>query len=395
MPPTLFTGRRTAKPCQRPRVSPARLSSSSTMASAARRISRHSSGTSPRTRTGRAADLLALDHIRIEGSLREKREAAQPARLLLKDLDELGPDDLALLLRIRHPLERAEKAIRGVDGAALEFQMSPKRPQHRLRLPLAEEAVIDKDRDQTIADGPVNQQRRDGGIHPPTQRAQHPLPSDFLTDPLDGLLNEGSHSPCRRTPADPEDEVLEDLPPPRRVNHLRMKLDGVPRAAPVPPGSGGGVLRRREGGPLGGKGQDPVPVAHPGDRVGSQSRQKVRGVVNTEFGPAVLPDLGRIDLPTQQVGQDLHPVADPQDRPLQRQHLSIQEGGIPIVDTGRTPGQDDPLWTTLSDELDRRGAGKDLTVDSALPDPPSDELGGLRAKVKDQDRVSHTMAGAG
>src|SRR3981189_3556368 len=51
-----------------------------------------------------------LDDVGIDRALREPLPPGELLRLALEHFDELAPDDLPLLLRIRDPCERLEKA---------------------------------------------------------------------------------------------------------------------------------------------------------------------------------------------------------------------------------------------------------------------------------------------
>src|SRR5919197_1223219 len=52
---------------------------------------------------GRARAAARLDHVGVERALHEELGVAELRRLLLEDANELGADDLALLLRVDHP----------------------------------------------------------------------------------------------------------------------------------------------------------------------------------------------------------------------------------------------------------------------------------------------------
>ena len=60
------------------------------------------------------ARALALDHIGVERSLRQKIHGAYARRLFVEYADELFADDFALSLRVGHAAQRADKALGGV-----------------------------------------------------------------------------------------------------------------------------------------------------------------------------------------------------------------------------------------------------------------------------------------
>ena len=95
---------------------------------------------------------------------------------------------------------------------------------HHLRLAPAQHAVVDEDAGELVADGLVQQRRRHARIHAAAQAEDHLLLADLRADRLDGLLDVVAHRPVLAAAADAVDEVGEDLPPARRVDHFRMKL---------------------------------------------------------------------------------------------------------------------------------------------------------------------------
>ena len=63
------------------------------------------------------------------------------------------------------------------------------------------------------------------------------------------------------------------------------------------------------------------------------------------------------------------------------------------MNTGRASGEDDAFGAESSDLFQRHIKGVNLAVDMAFPDPPGDQLGGLGAKVQNQDAFFVKMIG--
>ena len=72
----------------------------------------------------RALDRDALDDVGVERALREEPYVTEPLRFLLEDADELGADDLALLLRVFDAGELVEEPVARVDDVDLEVQLA-------------------------------------------------------------------------------------------------------------------------------------------------------------------------------------------------------------------------------------------------------------------------------
>ena len=102
-----------------------------------------------------------LDHVRVERPLDEERRVAEPARLLLEHADELGPDRLALGLRVAEPLEPREEAVLGVDRHERHLEVVAEGGDDLLALVLAHQPVVDEHARQLVADGAVDEQRGD------------------------------------------------------------------------------------------------------------------------------------------------------------------------------------------------------------------------------------------
>ena len=99
-----------------------------------------------------------------------------------------------------------------------------------LALVQPEQAVIDEDAGELVADRAVDQRRRDRRVHAAGESADDALVgADQLADPGDLGLDEVARRPVGRAAADLEEEVGEDLAAARRVRHLGMELHAEDR----------------------------------------------------------------------------------------------------------------------------------------------------------------------
>src|SRR5690554_224135 len=160
-----------------------------------------------------AAERDALDDVGINRALNEEAGAFDPSGLALKDLDEEPPDDLSLHLGIRHACELMKKLFRCVDVDEVDVEMIAELLDDFLRLAFTEEAVVDEDARQTIADGAMDEFGGDARIHPTREGAEDlRLLAHLSADRIHGLVHERAGRPSRRGPGDLKEERLEDRP---------------------------------------------------------------------------------------------------------------------------------------------------------------------------------------
>ena len=101
---------------------------------------------------------LAFNHIRIQGALGQKSGVLQFGGGFLKNINELSADGFALFLRIRNPLQAGQETLGGVHIKQVQSQAAPVGFRHLLGLALPQQAVIDKNASQPLANSPVQQQ---------------------------------------------------------------------------------------------------------------------------------------------------------------------------------------------------------------------------------------------
>jgi hypothetical protein len=89
-----------------------------------------------------------------------------------------------MILRLRSGSETPLSALRkrgpGVDGEELELEVAPEDVLHLFALAFAQQAVVDEDALELVADGLVQQRRRHRRIDAAAQAEQHALLADLL-----------------------------------------------------------------------------------------------------------------------------------------------------------------------------------------------------------------------
>ena len=257
-----------------------------------------------------------------------------------------------------------------------------------LGLVMPEEAVVDEDARQIVADGPVDEHRRRRGIDPAGEPADGPRLSDLVPYPLDRVGNDVDRRPLGPAAAGLEEEVLEDLHPVLRVPDLGMELD--PETALLP------VFERDDGdrGRLGGdleafrEGEDGVSVARPGLLLVGRAGEEALVALDDQVGAAVLPDLDGPHLPALDERHELHPVTDAEHRNSEVEEVRLHARSALLVDAVGTAREDDALGVLGPYLLYGRVIRDHLRVDAAFPDAARDQLRVLPSEVEYQDHGS-------
>src|SRR5271157_150230 len=168
-----------------------------------------------------------LDDVGIKSTLYQIMDAAEVPRFLFEDADELLPNDLALLLRVGDAGEPIEEPRRPIHRPNIEAHLVPEHRGDLLKLVLAQQAIVDEDAGEAIADGATDQGRRYRGVHSSRKRAQGTPVSDSSSNRLHCLLDEGAREPVRADPAKFDDKAPQDVFALLRVPHLRVELHGI------------------------------------------------------------------------------------------------------------------------------------------------------------------------
>ena len=276
---------------------------------------------------GQAADVVmtlddgglaeaALNDIGIDRPLHEEIDLADLLRFGFKDTDEFLADDLALLLRLGHTLELFIETLLGVDADKVQV-VRAFHAEHGLDLVplvLSEEAVIDEDARQLLADRLREQDRRHGGVDAARKRTERLARANLLAQGFDRRPDEGRHPPVALAQRDAAHEVFKNLRAVFRVHDLGMELHGIELSCRIFHRCDGTVRRLCRHAKALGRFGDVVGVAHPADallrHIGEEHGRPVR---NLKIRPAVLADGRRLNLAAELVRHELRAVADSKD----------------------------------------------------------------------------------
>ena len=174
---------------------------------------------------GRPPNRDTLDHIRIQRALCEILTIFERTSGLLEDLDEQVADYLALLLRIGDASERGEEPLAGTHNGYVDAELLPEHGHDLACLAFPQQAVIDEDRDEVIANCSREKHSNDGRVDSATGGAHYFPAADELSAPRDLALDERARGPAGLAIAYPDDEILQNLAAFRSVRDLGMKLN--------------------------------------------------------------------------------------------------------------------------------------------------------------------------
>ena len=284
------------------------------------------------------------------------------------------------------PARRSRKVSRRVDVMHRQLQLLVAL-DHLLRFVQAQQAVVDEDALQAIADGAVDDRGGDGRIDAARQAAHDAAVADLRLDARRGFVDERGDGPVAGAAADVEREVPQQLLAAIGVRDFGVEQQRVVAALRrfhhrdrrVVAGRGDRESRRRRG--------DEVAVARPHLHLVGHALQHPRRDrrVAAHQRMAELAMRGAAERAAEHVGHQLHAVAD-----AERRHAEVEHGAIAVrralfVDAARAAGQDDADRLLGLDRVERGVERQDLAVDRQLAQTARDQLGKLRAEIQDED----------
>ena len=343
---------------------------------------------------GGAGATTGLDHIRVERSLHEELDLLAVrtslldhlARGVLEHPDEQAPDDLALLLGVGDGVELGEEPLGRVDDLEPDAGGCDVVGLDLLALALAQQAVIDEDAGEVVADRLVHESRSDRRVHATRQAADDEAIADLGTDRLDLLVDDVGRRPRGLEARDVIEEVLEHLLTVLGMHDLGVELN-----------TGETTLEVLESGDRStlGDGHDSeaarrlvygVAVRHPYRlSLGKIAEERGIGAGHGDRGAAELREPRAGDLAAEREGHRLEAVADSERRDAGVEQARVDLGSAVGVHRRRATGQDHGDRVLGQHLRDGHRRGDDLAVDRGLADPAGDELRVLRAEIDDED----------
>ena len=342
-----------------------------------------------------------LDDVRVDRSLGEPPDVLEARRLLFKNFDEQAADALSFLLRIFHAFQRREKTILGVHPLDVDAQVPCERRHDLIAFVLPQQSVIDKNADQLIADGLVQQRRDHRRIHATGKRQQHVAVFNPAPHVGDAVLDDPGRRPEFPAAADLVNEAREDAHALAGVGDFGMKLDAIVAARLVHHAGDGRVVGGRHELEPGRQAHHAVAVTHPHVQ---QAVSVLVGVVFDVFEQPRVParaDLRVAELPVARGFHvtaelrchGLHAVTDAEQRHARLEHRVRRANFLRVLHGLRTAGEDDAPRRERGQLRGIDVEGTDLAVHPCLAHAAGDELRVLGTEIEDQDPIRVDVRG--
>ncbi len=338
--------------------------------------------------------LVELDHVGVERSLRQKLDIAELLRLLVEDVDKGSADPLALFLGVGDPGEPLQEQIAGVAMDQRDVVMPAEQVDDLLGFAGAQQAGVDKDAGQLVADSLVQQCRRDRGIDPARQAADDIAVADPFADAVERIGAEQGHGPVAAATRDLVGKVAQQFRTLRGMRHLGMKQKAIKPPLVIGDRGKGGRFARRYRAEAGRHHVDLVAVAHPhlgAVALGPQPVEQEAVVENVDKGAAELLMLAQRDPAAQFVAHRLHAVADAQHRDPKAEGDRRRPRCRTFGHRGRAAREDDRPRVEVAHLAVADRIGVDFAIHPALAHAARDQLGNLAAEIDDQDAVGHQV----
>ena len=331
-----------------------------------------------------------LNHVRVDGALREEGHVGVAAGFLFKGAGELKADDLALLLGLGHAGDRGKEALGRVDGDEVQIHAG-EYVGDLFGLVFAHEAVVDIDAQKLLSDGAGKERRADRRIHAAGQAEKHLLIADLLAHGAQLRFEVIFHIIVARRAAHVIEEAAENLLTVVGVFDLRVELHAVDMRLFVCERGDGAQRGLRVAAEILGHFDHAVGVAHQHLRVGYVKKEGEGGV---ELGVqrAVFALFAGCDAATQLVRQKLHAVADAQNRYAKAKNLVLAVRRAFFIYAVRPAGEDQADGRHFLYARRGGGAGQNDRIHAELAHAPGDELLILAAEIEDDNRLIHANA---
>ena len=129
-----------------------------------------------------AGERHALDHVGVERALGQELGAAELLGLLVEHVDEERADGLALGLGVGLAGERGQEALAGIDMHERDVEVAAEQRHDLLGLVQPQQAVVDEDAGELVADRLVDQHGGDRAVDAAGEPADHAALADLGAD---------------------------------------------------------------------------------------------------------------------------------------------------------------------------------------------------------------------
>ena len=263
-----------------------------------------------------------------------------------------------------------------------------------LALVHAQQAVIDENAGELVADCLVNQDGGDRAVDPARQAADDAPVTHLRTDFGHLGLAVGGHRPVALQPADAVDEIGEQFRPIGRVDDFGVELRAVKLPRLVRDHGKGRAVGYRHDLETGGELRHLVAVAHPYLVAFAHIPQAIEqrallgdGEVGTAKFAAFPGFVAGAHFAAQLVAHHLLAIADAKDRhACSKQHFGRARAAF-VGHAGGRAGQDDAFGAHPVERGFGHAERGNLAIDARFPHAACDQLGHLAAEIDDEDGI--------
>ena len=259
----------------------------------------------------------------------------------------------------------------------------------------AEQAGVDEDARELVANRLVDECRGDRGIHAAREAADDAARTDLRADGGHGAGTERVHRPEPGQARDAMGEIAQERRAVRRMHDLGMEHRAVEFSPVVRQHREGGAFAAGDGLKTGRQAGHAVAVRHPdffARARGPQARGQRALAGDVDVLGAELAVVRGFDRAAERRAHRLLPVADAQHGQAEREPGGVGLGAAAFGDARGTARQDQRAGAGPVDLGGCQRVRDDLAIDAGFAQPAGDQLRDLAAEVDDQDEFGGRAA---
>jgi hypothetical protein len=339
---------------------------------------------------GVAGDGDGFDDVGIEGSLGEEFGVADFFHGVFEDFDEGASDDFAFAFGFGDAFEALEEEASGVFVVELDFEVLAEDFADDAGFAVAEDAVVDEDAGELVADGLMDEGGGDAGVDSAAEAEDDAFGADLLADFVDGVVDVVVHGPVAAAAADAVDEVADDFSAAGCVDDFGVELEAVEFLCAVFDGGVVGVFGDGDGFEAGGEFGEFVAVGVPDlEGFGQCEEEGAVGVGDFEGAFAVFAFFAAFDFAAEVMGEELEAVADAKDGDAEGEDVFVGQRGFVAIDAGGAAGEDDAVGLEGCNVLGGSVIGENGAVYVGFANTPRNDLRVLRTKIQNNNLFLH------
>src|SRR5581483_1922040 len=245
--------------------------------------------------------------------------------------------------------------------------------------------------DAARTEGALRQGESDSRINTSTQEKEHSAPARVAANSGFEIRDLVGGMPVAAAPADPKQEIAQNLQAVLGVGDFGMKLDADQAAGVVPHSGDAAIARAAENLKAGRQLGNVIAMTHPNPLAAVQAGEYGFAGFYDDFRFAEfagssagrIAPLPRLDFAAEMLGQEVLSVADAENRQVELEQTGIRLRAARVKDARRTSGNDHAA--VARQPLRSRAERPDFRIDPQFADFPGDEMTILAAGIEDNN----------